>query len=260
MADRELGFTIFGPTFGLKGTVKKVQGRHAAIRLLVQASVLQVVGKYLSLPYWKLIPGMPADQVVLDKIRQDYRRLSQNEKIGEMQTCLYLKGYNVPVTGKSEPQTQAALAGFSAEHKLGQGITDADLYVALWSSLGENMEQVADRREMLARALEQGPGNQAVAAVPVPKATGKSPEKVATHKSGTEKSEPRKTAPATQSGNGPAAVAQKTTSSPGATTTAASGSQREQTPEQTQDALNHLVLGNSKTSAEALINERRVGQ
>ncbi|NOQ47065.1 MAG: DUF4384 domain-containing protein, partial [Desulfobulbaceae bacterium] len=52
IAEKELGFTIFGPTFGLKGTVKKVQGRHAAIRLLVQASVMQVVGKYLHVPYW----------------------------------------------------------------------------------------------------------------------------------------------------------------------------------------------------------------
>ena len=123
VADRELGFTIFGPTFGLKGTVKKVQGRHAAIRLLVQASVLQVVGKYLYLPYWKLVPDMPPDPVVLDKIRQDFRRLSQTEKVGEIQTCLYLKGYNVPVTGNLESRTQAAVAGFTADHKLGHRIT-----------------------------------------------------------------------------------------------------------------------------------------
>ena len=32
----ELGFTLFGPTIGLRGSVKKIQGRHAAVRLLVQ--------------------------------------------------------------------------------------------------------------------------------------------------------------------------------------------------------------------------------
>jgi hypothetical protein len=101
-AEKELGFTIFGPSFGLKGTVKKVQGRHAAIRLLVQTSVLQIVGKYLYLPYWKLIPEMKPDPVVLDKIRQDFRNLSQTDKIGEIQTCLYLKGYDVPVTGRMD--------------------------------------------------------------------------------------------------------------------------------------------------------------
>ncbi|NCC77587.1 MAG: DUF4384 domain-containing protein, partial [Clostridia bacterium] len=112
VADKELGFTIFGPSFGLKGTVKKVQGRHAAIRLLVQTSVLQIVGKYLYLPYWKLIPEMKPDPVVLDKIRQDFRALSATEKIGEIQTCLYLKGYNVPITGQMDSRTQSALASF----------------------------------------------------------------------------------------------------------------------------------------------------
>jgi len=247
VADHELGFTIFGPTFGLKGTVKKVQGRHAAIRLLVQASVLQIVGKYLYLPYWKLIPNMPADQVVVDKIRQDFRRLSQTEKIGEMQTCLYLKGYNVPVTGRLDSQTQAALAGFMADHKLGQGTTDPELYLELWSSLGDHMDQVSDRREMLARIMNQEPSNQAVAAAPMRKATT-SKEKVASRKTGTEKSAQPKVAPTRQKSDAPSALAQKSKSKPVST------------DDQDRDSTSRLVLGNTKTSAEALINERRMAQ
>jgi curli biogenesis system outer membrane secretion channel CsgG len=55
--EKELGITMFGPTFGIKGSIKKVQGRHAAIRLLSRLSTIQIVGKYLKLPYWRLLPS-----------------------------------------------------------------------------------------------------------------------------------------------------------------------------------------------------------
>jgi hypothetical protein len=40
--EEELGFTLFGPTIGVRGSVKKVQGRHDAVRMLVQFSVIQL--------------------------------------------------------------------------------------------------------------------------------------------------------------------------------------------------------------------------
>lgn len=131
LAEKELGFTIFGPSFGLKGTVKKVQGRHAAIRLLVQTSVLQIVGKYLYLPYWKLAPGMKPDQVVLDRIRQDYRNLSDQDKIAEIQTCLYLKGYTISVDGRMDARTREALSRFKPGWDPSRGVQDPELYVEL---------------------------------------------------------------------------------------------------------------------------------
>jgi hypothetical protein len=70
--ENELGFTVLGPSIGLSGSMKKIQGRHAAVRLLVELSMIQVVGRYLKLPYWKLVPGLPPDQVVLDAVRDNF--------------------------------------------------------------------------------------------------------------------------------------------------------------------------------------------
>jgi hypothetical protein len=282
-ADKELGFTIFGPTFGLKGTVKKVQGRHAAIRLLVQTSILQVVGKYLYLPYWKLIPNMPPDPVVLERIREDFRNLSSQDKVGEIQTCLYLKGYNVPVTGRLDGSTRAALAHFKPDYDSSRGVNDPELYVALWSSLGENMEQVGYRRELLAKAINGGgtPVEQ-VAAAPARKspakavakgAEAKSPTKAvaeaAEHRSPTkaatkvaEQKTPARKAPKNKSIDkveaGPAAVAKQQAAQTGNEQTALAKQQA------TQEEIAQLLrkqrgLGNS-ISAEALINERYMGQ
>ena len=169
MADKELGFTIFGPSFGLKGTVKKVAGTacgHPA------AGSNQRPADCRQIPLSALLEAdseMKPDPVVLEKIRQDFRNLSQTDKIGEMQTCLYLKGYNVPVTGRLDNKTQAALASFKPGYKSAQGASDTELYVELWSSLGDNMEQVANRREMLARALEGSSPVEGVAAAPAKK-------------------------------------------------------------------------------------------
>lgn len=256
-AEKELGFTIFGPTFGLKGTVKKVQGRHAAIRLLVQTSVLQIVGKYLYLPYWKLIPEMKPDPVVLDKIRQDFRNLSQTDKIGEIQTCLYLKGYDVPVTGRMDPRTQAALNSFKTKAKDGASMNgDTELYVELWSSLGDSMEQVANRREMLARAIEADSPTQRVAAAPANKAPAKTTEKVANKQPEETKPAPKKEAPVERAAKGPAAVAK---TAPAGKEAAIPAKTQEERGDIAQVLRPQSVLGN-KSSAEALINERRTGE
>lgn len=258
VAEKELGFTIFGPSFGLKGTVKKVQGRHAAIRLLVQTSVLQIVGKYLYLPYWKLIPDMKPDPLVLERIRQDFRNLSQNDRVGEMQTCLYLKGYDVPVTGRLDSKTQAALASFKPGYNPSQGVNDPELYVELWSSLSDNMVQVTSRREMLARALETPSPVERVAAAPVKKAEGKAVEKAAAAKvaNGKEAVKPaQKSVPADKASSGPSAVA-KTAVKKDEPAVA----KHQNTQEDIAQVLrSQPVLGN-KNSAEAMINERHMAE
>ncbi|MBV5318021.1 MAG: hypothetical protein JZU50_09430 [Desulfobulbaceae bacterium] len=267
VAEKELGFTIFGPSFGLKGTVKKVQGRHAAIRLLVQTSVLQIVGKYLYLPYWKLIPEMKPDPLVLERIRQDFRNLSPSDRIGEIQTCLYLKGYDVPITGRLDSKTQAALSSFKPDYKPAQGVNDPELYVALWSSLGDQMEQVSRRREMLAKALESSSPVEAVAAAPVKKAPAKAIAKTAEKSAPTQvvnqqkASKPvQKTAPAEKVSASPVAVAWTNADKPPTGKETAAPAKQQDAQEGVAQLLRSQAAFGNKISAEALINERNRGE
>lgn len=155
LAEKELGFTIFGPTFGLKGTVKKVQGRHAAIRLLVQASVMQVVGKYLHIPYWKLLEGSERDPVVIDKVRRDYQGLGSTDKIRETQSLLFMNGFSVPINGKIDSTTIAAMRKFKPEVDPIVAANDTETYVELWESLAENLDQALQRRTLLVQQLQK---------------------------------------------------------------------------------------------------------
>ena len=166
VAEKELGFTIFGPTFGLKGTVKKVQGRHAAIRLLVQASVMQVVGKYLYVPYWKLLPGSQPDPVVTDKVRRDFQQLSSQSKIREVQSLLFLKGYTVPIDGKLNPATMQALRTVTPGFDPVSAATAGSVYLELWESLADDLDQAMERRVLLVKQIQSGTSraNQKIAA------------------------------------------------------------------------------------------------
>ena len=273
LAEKELGFTIFGPTFGLKGTVKKVQGRHAAIRLLVQTSVLQIIGKYLYLPYWKLIPNMPADPVVLERIRDDYRNLNDQDKVAEIQTILYLKGHNISVDGHYDARTQDALVSQRPGYDTSRGVRDPELYVELWSSLADDMERVSQRRELLAKNIARSTPTERVAAAPVKAApkvatTNKpvqkaAPDKVATQPKPAAKPEP-KPAPAEKT---PAATPEALAREDAAPQQKAVG---EQTPASAQanNAQQDIaqvmrrppVLGRNKLSAEAFINDRHTGE
>ena len=79
--ETELGFTILGPSIGLSGSMKKIEGRHAACRLLVEMSMIQIVGRYLKLPYWNLLPGLKPDQVVLDALKDDFYAMDHQTQV-----------------------------------------------------------------------------------------------------------------------------------------------------------------------------------
>jgi hypothetical protein len=131
--NRELGITIFGPTFGLKGSVKKVQGRHEAVRLLVQVSMIQMVGKYLNVPYWRLLGDdtLP-DPVVTDAIVASYYSMTPGDRASVVQQWLYIYGYDVQMTGVLDSQTESALLKFAPDYPVGSGDISAELYTDIY--------------------------------------------------------------------------------------------------------------------------------
>ena len=110
-----LGF--YGDAFGFKLEGKYLQGRHSAIRTLVDLSVLEIIGKATNTPYWRCIPNGTPDPVVLDNMRNSYNALSPELKIGLVQVMLRKHGQNVTVNQKlDEPTRQALNAVYRARY------------------------------------------------------------------------------------------------------------------------------------------------
>jgi len=156
MGEKELGISLFGQSFGRKGSVKKVQGRHAAVRLLVELSMIQVVGKYNGLPYWRLLgdDAMP-DKDVESAIRKFYFKLGDSDRIFKAQEWLYLHGYELALNGQIDNATIAALKQYDAGYNPANKISD-DLFVRLYSSIPIK-ESTLGRRNQLDRIMGQAP-------------------------------------------------------------------------------------------------------
>jgi hypothetical protein len=157
-----IGFTIKSVTFGARGEIKKVQGRHAAVRLLVQLSMLQIVGRYQKLPYWKLIPGAEPDDVVIDQVLADFYALTKPQQIAKTQELLYLHGYNVTPNGQLDGATQTALQDFAQKRNLSSNTIEQKLYLALY----ENVPVTASTRQRR-KNLTTGVVQSVVAEAPV---------------------------------------------------------------------------------------------
>lgn len=134
VAESELAFTLFGPTFGLKGNVKKIQGRHAAVRLLIQLSMMQIIGKFFDLPYWKMLPDAEPDPVVLDIVTTDFHKMDELSKNVKIQELLFLHGYDVSIGRTFDKEAQTALHEFDSSYNSGNPV-DADTFLKLYFSI-----------------------------------------------------------------------------------------------------------------------------
>lgn len=122
-----LGF--YGDAFGFKMEGKYLQGRHSAIRTLVDLSVLELVGKATNTPYWRCIPGGTPDPVVIENMRAAYTGLTPELKLGLIQVMLRKYGEPVQVTQKYDDTTKAALQKVYSERFADKGEVD----VMQWS-------------------------------------------------------------------------------------------------------------------------------
>lgn len=163
MREKELGITLFGPTFGRKGSVKKVEGRHAAVRVLVEMSMIQMVGKYLSLPYWRLLgsDALP-DPVVSRKVKRYFYSMDPAGRVSAVQQWLYLYGENVGITGILDRSTSDALSHVIPSFPEGATSVDYATFAHVYNNIPID-ERTLSRRGRLNQILAAGitlPGEQ----------------------------------------------------------------------------------------------------
>jgi hypothetical protein len=167
----ELGFTLFGPTFGLRGSVKKVQGRHDAVRILVQVSVIQLVGRYLDLPYWQLLDGVEPDPVVMENLRINYLRKDPARQALALKRLLWLHGHPVAVDTGLDPETKAALAKIDPAYDGQQAPVPVETFLNLYLSVPVNALSL-ERGNRFDRILAQAQAaleEQSLKSQPTPK-------------------------------------------------------------------------------------------
>jgi hypothetical protein len=65
--DRSFGFSIDGNTVGYSTSNSIVDARHKAIRLLIEWGIIETLGRYALVPYWKCLPNSKNQKIIAFK-------------------------------------------------------------------------------------------------------------------------------------------------------------------------------------------------
>lgn len=128
---RNFGFAIYGCGMGIDGQRRVTQGKHNAVRSMVELSILQLIGRHLQIPYWICIPGTSQDPDVIGWMKRDFRELKLAERVGLIQHLLARCGYHVSMNGILDKATENSVRDFRSNKKRGSEKIDENLYVDL---------------------------------------------------------------------------------------------------------------------------------
>jgi hypothetical protein len=148
-AEDNYDFAIYGNGFGLATSTRYLQGRHNAIRLLVDMSMVQLLGRHTNTPYWRCLPNSEPDPVVLQRIAKGYVANDPVTRVKWLQDTLRDYGFPLDVTGRLDERTRAAVDSVVERFKLPRpkDYQDADLFVSLYINLPvEPQQRVAAAR------------------------------------------------------------------------------------------------------------------
>lgn len=113
-------------------TLKKQQGIYYGIRLLVELSTLETLGKYFDVPYWRCIPGATQDTALVNRLREEFGYLGNNEKILYLREYMFFHGYNID---KASPITQGDVTMINEAMKKTGTSSYTDLFLNLWETV-----------------------------------------------------------------------------------------------------------------------------
>lgn len=130
------GFQVDGSGLGIDGQRKVTQGRHDAIRILVELSVLQLVGRLFEVPYWRCVQGAEADSATLKMIKKNFNAASREVQVSTTQALLSRHGYRVKVTGQMNEETRRAMDRYVVTtNQEMEPVIGANLYTHLYVTM-----------------------------------------------------------------------------------------------------------------------------
>ncbi len=109
-----ISIELSGVNLEIEGQIRTLEGKHGAIRPVVQASMIELLGRYLVIPYWRVLPGAHEDSYVIETLKKNYKNSNTTQKILFAQEQLFLHGYDVAFSGALDKRTMAAFKKFKS--------------------------------------------------------------------------------------------------------------------------------------------------
>ena len=142
-----IGYYFQGCGLAFEYQLKKQQGLHSAIRLLVEMSIIELLGKYYDVPYWRCIEGSQPDEAMCTRLTEEFNDASDQMQNAYLKEYLFLHGYQGinRETREFDPAELKTLE--EAKAKVG-ATTKTDLFMKLWMTvpIEEAKKRVKDAR------------------------------------------------------------------------------------------------------------------
>lgn len=133
-ADAGANINKLGLNFNL--SFDRSEGVHAAVRTLIELSIIEVLGKLSQVPYWRCLEVDQTNPEVEAQARDWFKQMSPEEKVTFIQRALKGMGlYQGEVNGTLDASTREAIGTYqSQEQQIANGEINFDLYASLIAS------------------------------------------------------------------------------------------------------------------------------
>jgi len=120
--------------FSFNLDLSKSEGLGATTRALLELSLIETLGKFTQVPYWRCLDADITNPIIRDQARENFDLLKDNEKIMFVQRKLggSMKRYKGPLNGIMNDEFKDAVMEYQAQnHLIADGRVNFDLYASL---------------------------------------------------------------------------------------------------------------------------------
>jgi hypothetical protein len=130
-AGNEVAISILGSGIGLNNSLTKAQGIHSSINILVELSVVELLGKLTNYPYWLLTRGK-VNQDIVAHLSRRFLRDRLNQKIQKISYLLSLRNTDIQTTTMMNSTLKQAIINYKVANGMAANdIISTKLYKSL---------------------------------------------------------------------------------------------------------------------------------
>jgi hypothetical protein len=127
----EFAFSILGSGIGVNNAVSKSHGIHASLKILVELSIVEALGKLTKYPYW-LLTGGEANPDVTDYLSKRFLSDKLDRKIQKISYLFQLRGENIQSTKMMSDDLKKLILKYKSSHGMPSNDNiDRKLYISL---------------------------------------------------------------------------------------------------------------------------------
>jgi len=130
-SSNEFAFSILGSGIGINNALSKSHGIDSSLKILVELSVVEALGKLTNYPYW-LLTGGKMNPDVVDVLSRKFLRNSIQGKIEKISYLLSINDSSIKTTKMINPALKQAIIRYKTSHGMpANDIIDKKLYMSL---------------------------------------------------------------------------------------------------------------------------------